>query len=44
MLIFCLLGEKEKKRIGQGAFFPGWDTHCWLCFVGFLQLFGANKG
>jgi hypothetical protein len=37
--------EKEKeKETAMGAFFPGQDMPCWLCYVGVLQLLGAIKG
>jgi hypothetical protein len=41
--IFCLLREKNKKKKQPGFFFPGRDTLCWLCCVGFSQLLGAIK-
>jgi hypothetical protein len=36
--------KEEKRRNGQGAFFPGQDMPCWLCHMGFSWLLGAIKG
>jgi hypothetical protein len=46
--MLCLLlveGKKriEKKRKGQGAFFPGKDTPCWLCHAGYFWQLGTIK-
>jgi hypothetical protein len=38
--------RKERKRDKKkwlGAFFPGLDTPCWLCRVGFSWLLGESK-
>jgi hypothetical protein len=41
---FSLLEEKKKKkRNGQGSFFPGGDTPCYLCHVGFSKLLVTIK-
>jgi hypothetical protein len=43
--VFCLFGEKNRKEKGpEGFFFPGPDTPCWLCCMGFSWLLGGIKG
>jgi hypothetical protein len=36
--------RKKKREMVRGAFFPGPDTPCWLCCVGFAWLLGPIKG
>jgi hypothetical protein len=36
--------KKRESEMAGGGQFPGLDTHCWLCCVGFLWLLGAIKG
>jgi hypothetical protein len=36
--------EKKGERNGQGAFFSGQDTSCWLFCVRFSWLLGAIQG
>jgi hypothetical protein len=42
-MLYLLLLRRKKERNGQGAFFPGWNTPCWLCWAGFSLLLVAIK-